>query len=136
MIACRRRSTPILNIFTADFFDYMNAVMQVEALSRAGYKEITLLGQNVNSYRYTPTADDGTGVKQQQQQEKQQQQQQQPPPPQQQQGVMSKGFSTIYKPPPSALYDFADLVHAGPPSHFKIEPQNCCICDFCLCPSS
>jgi tRNA A37 methylthiotransferase MiaB len=77
----------------------MNAVMQVEALSKAGYKEITLLGQNVNSYRYTPTTDDGTGVKQQQQQ---------------QQGIMSKGFSTIYKPPPSALYDFADLVHAGP----------------------
>ena len=73
----------------------MNAVMQVEALSRAGYKEITLLGQNVNSYRYTPTADDGTGVKQQQQP---QQEQQQPPP---QQGVMSKGFSTIYKPPNS-----------------------------------
>ena len=65
----------------------------------AGYKEITLLGQNVNSYRYSPIAEDNAGLKQQQQQ---------------QHGVMSKGFSTIYKPPPAAAHDFADLVHAGP----------------------
>jgi hypothetical protein len=76
----------------------------VLALSNAGYKEITLLGQNVNSYRYTPAVDDAGNHHQHQQQKEQQQSQY---------GVMSKGFSTIYKPPPAAAYDFADLVQAG-----------------------
>ena len=82
----------------------MKFMMQVHALSVAGYKEITLLGQNVNSYRYNPVQDIDSMKKQQQQQ---------------QHGVMSKGFSTIYKPPPAAVYDFADLVHAG----FFTKPQ-------------
>jgi hypothetical protein len=75
----------------------------VLALSKAGYKEITLLGQNVNSYRYTPPAGDAAGDPNHRQQQQQQQQH----------GIMSKGFSTIYKPPPTATYDFADLVQAG-----------------------
>jgi hypothetical protein len=85
----------------------MKFMMQVHALSVAGYKEITLLGQNVNSYRYNPVQDVDSMKQQQQQQQ------------QQQHGVMSKGFSTIYKPPPAAVYDFADLVHAG----FLPKPQ-------------
>ena len=92
----------------------MKFMMQVHALSVAGYKEITLLGQNVNSYLDKPVQNVDP-MKQQQQQQHQQQKQQQ----QQQHGVMSKGFSTIYKPPPAAVYDFADLVHAG----FLPKPQ-------------
>jgi hypothetical protein len=90
-------------------------MVQVLALSKAGYKEITLLGQNVNSYRYTPAAGDAAGDSNHRQQQQQQQQQH---------GIMSKGFSTIYKPPPAATFDFADLVQAGGcdlSSHFQLQ---------------
>ncbi|MCQ2345363.1 MAG: tRNA (N6-isopentenyl adenosine(37)-C2)-methylthiotransferase MiaB [Paludibacteraceae bacterium] len=40
--------------------DVESILAEVRDLSGKGYKEVTLLGQNVNSYRYTSTAADGT----------------------------------------------------------------------------
>jgi len=39
--------------------DAVSIVKEAEDLFRAGYKEVTLLGQNVDSYKYTPAVEEG-----------------------------------------------------------------------------
>src|SRR5690606_41692768 len=39
--------------------DYASIVKEAQDLYNAGYREVTLLGQNVDSYKYTPSVEEG-----------------------------------------------------------------------------
>lgn len=76
-------------------------VDEVKALSGAGVKEVTLLGQNVNSYSYRSPGSGGGGLS---------------PAPRRPDdddpfGVYAAGFESVYKPRRHGAANFAELLH-------------------------